>query len=235
VREQLQISKKHRGPCAVSECGDISRSKGYCKRHYQQLLRNGKIIAAPYSPERVTDIVCGVPSCKQRNKSNGLCLEHYRQKQYAENPGYYLSHHKRYYAENKSELNRSRVEWFRKKKASNPAFKILHNISSALRNHTRKAFRKIGKTEKTLILLGCTPQELVEHLKKTFHSHPVTGEPMTLSNYGLRGWHIDHIRPIASFDLTNPEEAKKACHFSNLQALWWFENLAKGKKFQEAI
>jgi len=55
-------------------------------------------------------------------------------------------------------------------------------------------------------------------------------EGMHWSNNTMHGWHIDHIKPISSFDLTNPEQLKKCCHYSNLQPLWAIDNLIKSNK-----
>jgi hypothetical protein len=51
---------------------------------------------------------------------------------------------------------------------------------------------------------------------------------MTFDNFGK--WHIDHIIPCASFDLTKPEQQRQCFHYTNLQPLWAFENLSKGSK-----
>ena len=53
---------------------------------------------------------------------------------------------------------------------------------------------------------------------------------MNWKNYGFRGWHIDHIKPLSSFDLSDRNQLLEACHYTNLQPLWWYENLSKGVK-----
>jgi hypothetical protein len=67
-------------------------------------------------------------------------------------------------------------------------------------------------------------QVIWDHLQKQFK------EGMTKENHGL--WHIDHIRPISSFDLTKPEQQIKCFHYTNLQPLWAKENLSKGSKIK---
>jgi hypothetical protein len=53
---------------------------------------------------------------------------------------------------------------------------------------------------------------------------------MSWKNHGPKGWHIDHIKPLASFDLSSPKEQAIAFSYKNTQPLWWHENLAKGDR-----
>ena len=73
--------------------------------------------------------------------------------------------------------------------------------------------------------MGCTIDELIAHIEKQFKPG------MNWSNHGK--WHIDHIRPCSSFELTDIEEQKKCFHFSNLQPLWAEENLKKAARYEE--
>ena len=82
--------------------------------------------------------------------------------------------------------------------------------------------RGVSKSKSLCELIGCSIKELKQHLESKFR------EGMSWENHGE--WHIDHIRPCADFDLTNPDEQKKCFHFSNLQPLWAVENLRKSNK-----
>lgn len=98
-------------------------------------------------------------------------------------------------------------------------------IKSALRQRIRRVLKGKSKSASTMTLIGCSIDELKIHLQKQFKSN------MSWSNYGL--WHIDHIKPCASFDLLVPREQEKCFHYSNLQPLWAIENLEKGALTQE--
>jgi hypothetical protein len=52
---------------------------------------------------------------------------------------------------------------------------------------------------------------------------------MTWENHG-DVWHIDHVKPLVSFDLTKDRERKKAMHYSNLQPLFVSDNRHKSAK-----
>jgi hypothetical protein len=85
--------------------------------------------------------------------------------------------------------------------------------------------QKSIKSSNTINLLGCSLEEARKHLESQFK------EGMTWENHGNKGWHIDHIRPCASFDLTDIEQQRDCFNYKNLQPLWWNENLSKGDKW----
>jgi hypothetical protein len=80
-----------------------------------------------------------------------------------------------------------------------------------------------NKAYKTIELLGCSPQEAREHIEKQFT------EGMSWETHG-KFWEIDHIKCVATFDLTKPEEQKKCFHYTNLQPLIFIENRRKQPK-----
>jgi hypothetical protein len=88
----------------------------------------------------------------------------------------------------------------------------------------RSRISNLFKTGSAVSDLGCSLSELKRHLEDLWKPG------MTWDNYGLHGWHIDHIIPISRVDLTDPEQFRKVCHFTNLQPLWSSDNLSKGNK-----
>ena len=99
-------------------------------------------------------------------------------------------------------------------------FRLAHNLRNRLR-HAIKNNQKVGSAVRDL---GCSVQELKEHLENQFT------EGMSWDNYGLYGWHIDHITPLASFNLEDREQFLQAANYTNLQPLWAEDNLRKGDK-----
>ena len=95
-------------------------------------------------------------------------------------------------------------------------------LGYTLRNRTRLAIKNNQKVGSAVLDLGCTVDQLKVYLESKF----LPG--MTWKNWSRAGWHIDHIIPLKFFDLSNKEQFKKACHFSNLQPLWAVDNLRKG-------
>lgn len=105
-----------------------------------------------------------------------------------------------------------------------------YKLSSYLRSRMGMALKGNFKSGSAIRDLGCSIDQLKIHLESKFYNNSRTGEVMNWNNYGFYGWHIDHIRPLIDFDLTNREEYLKAANYINLQPLWWFQNLSKGAK-----
>lgn len=109
---------------------------------------------------------------------------------------------------------------------------IKYRLCKKLRTRINMAVSSNQKSGSAVNDLGCSIQELKQRLELMFYPHPKTGEQMTWDNYGLYGWHLDHIMPLSLFDLTDREQFLRACHYSNLQPLWAKENIIKGNRIK---
>jgi len=123
--------------------------------------------------------------------------------------------------DNRDKINKSMLEYEKKRKLTDPKFKLAKTLRSRLGSAIRT--QKTNKTNNTIDLLGCSISFLKGFLEVKFK------EGMTWQNHGE--WHIDHIKPCASFNLLDEEEQQKCFHYTNLQPLWASENLSKGCKY----
>lgn len=124
----------------------------------------------------------------------------------------------KYYLENRSSVLARRRVYQRQRRAVDPIYKL----QVILRKRINGALKGNYKTGSAVSDLGCSVVELKQYLENKFQPG------MTWNNWSKTGWHIDHIRPLSSFDLTIPSQFKQATHFSNLQPLWAKDNLKKG-------
>ena len=139
---------------------------------------------------------------------------------YHKNKRKILEQQKIYYQKNKKQILATKLAYKNKEYATNPLFKI----TKGLRGRLRHAIRDNYKTGSAIKDLGCTIAELKIYLENKFK------KGMSWDNWGKQGWHLDHIKPLASFDLTNREDLLVAVHYTNLQPLWAKENLSKNRK-----
>lgn len=118
------------------------------------------------------------------------------------------------------EKNRKRKAEFERNKRKD----VLRRLESHIRSRTAIAIKGKAKLGKYQEYIGCSTEELKIHLEKQFK------EGMTWDNWGRDGWHIDHILPVSSFDLSDKDQFYEAFHYTNLQPLWGKDNLRKGSK-----
>jgi hypothetical protein len=101
-------------------------------------------------------------------------------------------------------------------------------LQKALRDRLYHAIASNVKSQHTMELLGCSTEQLKVHIESQFK------DGMSWDNWSIKGWHIDHIRPCSSFDLSDPAQQKECFHYSNLQPLWAIENLKKSDSWDES-
>jgi hypothetical protein len=166
---------------------------------------------------------------KWRKKNREKCIL-YAKEYYKQNKERRAKKSKEWVIKNKEKHRQLMKKWFSKnkeyirkknkeKRETDPIFRMVSNI----RRRILSALKGKNKSANTMKLLGADVEQVWKHLESTFKPG------MTKENHGK--WHVDHIRPCSSFDLSKPEEQAKCFHYTNLQALWAHENLSKGDKF----
>jgi hypothetical protein len=129
-------------------------------------------------------------------------LKEQRQRRRAQDPERYRSHDRERYA-------------------ADPNFRLRKRLRDRIRDLIKsKGIRKAGSAVRDL---GCSVTDFKTYIESLF----MPG--MTWQNHGNGDgkWNIDHRKPLVLFDLTQREQFLEACHFTNLQPLWWRDNLRK--------
>ena len=153
-------------------------------------------------------------------------------KSYHKNQEKRRSYQKEYFSEHPTKLEKAREQtkewfkenkgymntWMKNKRDNEPPFKLNHNLGVLL----NQSLKGVHKSSSLLDYIGCNLDELLLHLEKQF----IKG--MNWSNYGE--WHVDHIKPVSSFNFNNPNEIYECWNYNNLQPLWAIDNLKKSNK-----
>ena len=121
--------------------------------------------------------------------------------------------------ENKKEYSKNNKEKINERNRNLRKTNENYRLSCVLRSRLGKALKRNTKSAPTMVLTGCS----IEFLKDYLEGTKVEGKDYSDS-------HIDHIRPCASFDLTDPEQQRECFHYTNLQYLPAKENMSKGAR-----
>jgi len=94
-------------------------------------------------------------------------------------------------------------------------------IKQRLSGRLRELLRRKGKQKTNAIgkYMGCTPKEMLAHV-----DNQLVGTKMNWGNYGVFGWHLDHIIPCSYFDLTNEDHLMVCFNWRNIRPLWGKDN-----------
>jgi len=143
-------------------------------------------------------------------------LRERKRKHYWDNLEYYTEKSKKYKQQNK-EIRNKKLSIRLK---NDDEYRLKCNLKARIIS----ALKGKGKSARTMELIGCNLSQLKEHLANKFK------KGMTFENHSYKGWHIDHIKPCASFDLTCPVQQLACFNYNNLQPLWASDNMSKGAK-----
>ena len=124
------------------------------------------------------------------------------------------------YAKRPEVRNRVRNQ-IRQKLKNDPVFILKSRLRTRFYQYVKRGLAK--KQVKTSELIGCDWKYLKNHLQKRFK------KGMNWQNFGE--WHIDHIKPMAHFNLLDVKQQYQCCNYKNLQPMWATDNLSKGARY----
>ena len=179
-----------------------------CHKEYTRRRREDPEFREEYNRRR-RERIASDPEYREKLRRKG---RNYTRERYANDPEY------------RERIKRQRRERDQEQHARDPQYKLRHTLRTRILHAIKD--QRTTKATSSLELLGVDDISVVrEHLEQQFKPG------MTWDNHGVHGWHIDHIRPCASFDLTDPEQQRQCFHYTNLQPLWAHENLSKGDRY----
>ena len=123
------------------------------------------------------------------------------------------------------ERNPEKVKLSLKKTGEKRRQNIITRLSMTVSHGMWRALHSEKHGISWLVFVDWDAEDLKRHLEGLFQPG------MTWENYGE--WHVDHIRPIASFEIRSHEDEgfKKCWALDNLQPLWAVENHKKGARW----
>ena len=155
------------------------------------------------------------PETKERKKKN--------HKKWAEQNKEHLKEYlKEYREKNTEKIKKTKRDYERNRKASDPLYKLISNFRTAIYQVLKES--NVEKNKHYFDILQYTPESLIKHLESQFD------ENMNWENYGE--WHVDHKLPITSFNIEEmgDEEFMRCWSLDNLQPMWGTDNIRKSNK-----
>jgi hypothetical protein len=108
-----------------------------------------------------------------------------------------------------------------------------YKIYNLIRRRILLLLKSNKKSKHTLELIGCSLTKLKSHLQQTALKNDYAD--FDINNYNGNEYHIDHIIPASSFNLSNLKDQMICFNYKNLQILKKEENLKKWKFIKKRI
>jgi hypothetical protein len=195
----------------------IAAREEYRKNNKEKIKQRDK----EYYYKNHSKIIVASKEYRKNNKEKikNKCREHYYKNHSAK-----LTKSREYSNSHKEECRERHRRRYRNRAKTDPIFKLKICLRSRVCAALKGNFKKAAKT---MDLIGCSIEFLWAHLEAQFQPG------MTRENHGE--WHIDHKRPIDSFDMADPAQQRECFHWKNLQPLWKLDNILKGAKYNPSI
>lgn len=136
---------------------------------------------------------------------------------------------KKYYANSRSKPGHyvKVAQRIKKREQGDLQFKIANRLRNIVVCRIRN--KSETKRKSSLQLIGCSVEQFLKHIESQWQPG------MSWDNYGQRNdcWQLDHIRPVASFDLTKADDVEACFNYKNYQPLWAVDNRKKRDKWGE--
>lgn len=209
-------------PCA------IAKSKAWFEANKEQHRETCKA----YSEKHKDKLYAKTKEWQSKNKDK---VKEYKSKWKSNNPDVVCRHAREFYHRNLESIkirkkkyiteNKDKINAYAKKRRE----AIDVKLNTYIGNGVRQSMQGKKQGTKWLSIVGYSVKDLRLHLESLF------ADGMSWDNYGE--WHIDHIRPITSFDFSgDPFATAKECwKLENLQPLWAIENIKKGAKWIQPL
>jgi hypothetical protein len=155
------------------------------------------------------------PETKERKKKNYY-------EWYEQNKDHRKKYMDEYREKNINKIRKTKRDYEKTRKNNDPLYKLISYFRTAIYQVLKES--NVEKNKHYFDVLKYTPEQLMFHLENQFTDN------MTWDNYGE--WHVDHIKPISSFNITEmgDEEFMECWSLNNLQPMWGEENIRKSNK-----
>jgi len=197
----------------------ISQKTGISKPTILKILKENGVIMGPSGRRNIGGKKVADKKWRDKNKDY-MCNK--SKNWYEQNKEHRKQYLKEYREKNIDKIRETKKNYEKIRKATDPIYKLISNFRTAIYQVLKE--NKVQKKGHYFDILKYSPENLVGHLESKFKDN------MTWDNYGE--WHVDHIKPISSFQITEigDKEFMSCWSLDNLQPLWNNDNIRKSNK-----
>jgi len=214
--QKKKWTEKNKEKIKVYNKGYVENNQEYFQQYYQKHKEEHAESTknwAKNNPKRVKE------SYKKWADSHRDELRERYKKWYSENRKKAIVTSSHYNSQHKEKINKRRVD----RRKIDIEYKLRTYLPIAIGQALKN--QQLLKTFTYSKYTNFKIPELIRHLESQFT------DGMSWDNYGIKGWHIDHIIPQSLYDFSDIEEIRKCWSLPNLRPLAGPENHSKYNSF----